>query len=657
MVSYQPRISFNSSKGPWTFDFTINGLESKFKRYAENSHNVQLLAVFWVSLLGDSPTDFDKPVSVVRAFASRLADDATGTIRSFASIYDRLTRSVIRASDGTLFIQEFISEFKNTPIFREYLEFTKTHSAVLFKYISTFLLFGKKVYFEDASFEAAALCDWLETERRLGGVEFVGDNMQDLAEIMGWIMQDFDDTLFLPKHGGGSVAEKARNITDKNKLLYNDEELTSLFARPFTIGPTIPYTSCESSTPSVQGLHKISRLTFVPKDIGKARSICMEPAILQFTQQAVRLWVEEAMAAKVGRHVPLHDQTKNQDLARYGSATGWVDTIDLSQASDSVHIDLVRRIFPPAMLPYLLGTRSTAVEMSDGRTQEIHKYAPMGSALCFPVQSAIYTAVVLYSSLVWRFGETAGSNLKIDRRVMYHYYEEVYADRGKYRLQPFSIYGDDIICDKRITHIVIETLQKLGFVVNGAKSFTGMSAFRESCGGYYLLGEDVTPLRAKLGPMKDTIPISTMDSVIELANRAKTCGYKTLNRTVIQAVLHYPISGARYGAGQTKNEILFTADQDASFALQHEKPMNRHLVLRSFDVLKPSRDTRYKWQRDELRSISPRPTRVQTLSSGDESYLHVVWWRSRLASITDSEISKRIPVSTGPVWRWTAQAG
>jgi hypothetical protein len=59
------------------------------------------------------------------------------------------------------------------------------------------------------------------------------------------------------------------------------------------------------------------------------------------------------------------------------------------------------------------------------------------------------------------------------------------------------VYGDDIIVPSEWYHLAVEGLTLSGFAVNDAKSFY-RGPFRESCGGDYLNGKDVVPVRLRL---------------------------------------------------------------------------------------------------------------------------------------------------------------
>lgn len=658
MAQYLPWVTFTSGGEKQVIKLDDEPYASNLLSYGDNSTNVELLVVLWASLLADSPVDSStKPVRLYRGFIRALTEDFLGTTKSYASLYDRLTTSCKLTESGVT-IDYFIDEFKGTPVFREYLAFYKTHDPKIFQYLSSFLVFGKKAYYEDPSFDVTAFRGWSEVEERLAGLTFDTTDhiLEDLREILAWVLRDFNDDVVLPKHGSGAVAEPgARTVAEKNNLLICDDIIAQLFNRPDQVIGLDPH---EFRGQSEMAKHRVSRLKFVPKDIGKSRSICMESSTLQWAQQGVRLWVEQALAATLGDHIPLHDQERNRELARYGSRSGTVDTIDLSSASDSVHMDLIRSIMPSSLLPYLEATRSKMVLFGESELIEVKKFAPMGSALCFPIQSLVYAAFVLYSSLRWRFGMTADLRDKLGVKAdgMQMLYNITYTPAARYRLEPFSIYGDDIICDTRITTTLIELLTRFGFTVNVSKSFTGDSAFRESCGGYYLNGVDVTPIRAKFGKVSRTLPMSTLAALIGLANRARAYGYFSLRKHLINICLYFPITGrVNREHLPVKNEILFTSDPNESLAILTDNPSNKHLKKRVYSPKLVRDDSSYHLQRDEVRSLTIGPDRTEYLSEEHDWYRHTVWWRSRLHSDDIVVTQQKIPTHVGPAWRWTSQ--
>lgn len=246
----------------------------------------------------------------------------------------------------------------------------------------------------------------------------------------------------------------------------------------------------------------------VPRDMFRGRVICMEPADYSFYQQEVMRWMYESMEnSTIRRFVDLKDQSRNREAALYGSAMLSLDTIDLSNASDSVSLDLVKAVFPRKWLYYLLATRSRRVKTLDGAEQEAVKFAPMGSATCFPTQCIIFTAIAILGYDAYRQGKQAGkyrptlSDIKSTIGWIGRDFDWTRSYTRK--AEPLFVYGDDIICDTRVTDNVITLLNSFGFVVNIGKSFTGSQSFRESCGIYAYEGNDVTPQLFRLRPLHE----------------------------------------------------------------------------------------------------------------------------------------------------------
>jgi hypothetical protein len=67
---------------------------------------------------------------------------------------------------------------------------------------------------------------------------------------------------------------------------------------------------------------------------------------------------------------------------------------------------------------------------------------------------------------------------------------------------PVYVYGDDIIVRSDFADTAIQVLESVGLRVNTNKSFVH-SLFRESCGGEYYNGWDVTPVRLRTLPDND----------------------------------------------------------------------------------------------------------------------------------------------------------
>lgn len=216
---------------------------------------------------------------------------------------------------------------------------------------------------------------------------------------------------------------------------------------------------------------RTSRVVFVPKTWKKLRGISAEPAVLQYFQQAVFASINASLQATPFRQViSLSDQEGSGEYALKGSRDGSLATIDLSSASDSVTLQLVKDIFGNTSLcRWLLATRSTHT-LIDNERLRISKFAPMGSACCFPVECLIFMGIVL-ATVAMKTGRLPN-------------------------LSKYLVYGDDIICPSVHAPDIIESLTDLGFSVNTDKTyFSGY--FRESCGVDAWHGHDVTPLKVK----------------------------------------------------------------------------------------------------------------------------------------------------------------
>jgi hypothetical protein len=297
---------------------------------------------------------------------------------------------------------------------------------------------------------------------------------------------------FKGSHGPGAVSERLGTNSrwnfstisvDADSLVGSEEfrpNWESLQNRPPTFG-TIP-----------------ARLEAVPKTAEKPRLISIEPSYNQFMQQSLLKKLRKGL--RDARSVCAFDsQDDNRMMAKNGSYNGSIATVDLSDASDRVSMALVEQLFgfSPAFLRYLRLSRSAFVQLPGGDLALLNKFASMGSALTFPVEAMVFTALVVTSicrgrgnfspSFVKNLG-TQGSGLRI--------------------------YGDDIILSVKDAPAAIAALELNGLKVNASKSFLS-GKFRESCGLDAFDGVDVTPayMRRNL-PRKrdDTSEITSLTS-------------------------------------------------------------------------------------------------------------------------------------------------
>lgn len=208
------------------------------------------------------------------------------------------------------------------------------------------------------------------------------------------------------------------------------------------------------------------RLSFVPKDARGPRAICTHPTNIMWIQQGQWRVLGSHIARTIGRNVCIPDQTVNADMATRGVSLGY-GTIDLSDASDRIPAGLVRLLFGEEVYHWLAATRATCVMYKGRKLCDLHMFAPMGSALCFPVESLVFYAIA--AATVERLG---GSR------------DDVY------------VYGDDIIAPSIYMEAVMEDLRWFGFIPNLSKSYW-KGFFRESCGNDVFIRRNITPLQVK----------------------------------------------------------------------------------------------------------------------------------------------------------------
>jgi len=205
------------------------------------------------------------------------------------------------------------------------------------------------------------------------------------------------------------------------------------------------------------------RLQFVPKNAKTYRSIVIEPLLNSFGQKGIGSFLKTRLALA---GIDTSDQTRNQELARQGSVTGSLATIDLSMASDTISKELVASLLPLDWFSFLSQFRTGKVEYR-GTLIELEKFSSMGNAFTFELETLIFYA------LAWSV-----------------------CDFLRLPTGWVSAYGDDIIVPSEAYTLLEWVLQVCGFSVNQNKSFSS-GPFRESCGADYWHGIDIRPYYQK----------------------------------------------------------------------------------------------------------------------------------------------------------------
>jgi len=286
--------------------------------------------------------------------------------------------------------------------------------------------------------------------------------------LLSSLFARFDPKDIYPRHGPGAVATKQKLWT---KYLW-----TNVSANITRMYPLDAYFFASSGAvcDNYMRFDRISeedlpaRVVLVPKDSRGPRLISCEPVDYQ--------WIQQGLGKAIVDHVEKHpltkwnvhytDQGPNQRGALLGSSTGRYATLDLNEASDRVSLSLVRLLFPPHITCALEACRSSSTVLPDGRILPLHKFAPMGSSLCFPILALT----------VWSILTAAAPDRDARESIL--------------------VYGDDVVVPTAFADEAIERLEALGLKVNREKSCTS-GFFRESCGVDAFKGKNVTPVRIR----------------------------------------------------------------------------------------------------------------------------------------------------------------
>lgn len=326
------------------------------------------------------------------------------------------------------------------------------------------------------------LVSFRNTDHELSLLDF-GENsnadlhhlIESMRRLIGRVLCNADPHDIRPYHGSGATACRTTNYDKWHKLRYYPRlDATFSYSDHFFYSPSHlidEYFKLENAEES----HPCARVVLVPKDSRGPRVISCEPAEYMYIQQGLMGKLYETLEAHplTSGQINFIDQTINRQLAQHGSIHDDLATIDLSEASDRVSWALVQKVFPPNWVDAFEACRSPRTLLPDGTVVELNKFAPMGSSCCFPVEALVFWACA-----------------KASTRNFVSLLHPKKCDTNVY------VYGDDIIIPSYLYDVVVKGLESIGLVVNAHKSFRS-GPFRESCGGDYHKGYDVTPVRIR----------------------------------------------------------------------------------------------------------------------------------------------------------------
>lgn len=348
--------------------------------------------------------------------------------------------------------------------------------------------------------------------------------------VCSFVLPGLDEVQdFKCKHGPGAVLE---GYTTNQKWSEVYHGLLDYDRRLCFIGYDLPASLLADRYYETDDLQDDSssacaRLVTVPKSCTALRTITVEPCLNQFVQQGLNTILRDHIAKDyVLKHsLTLDSQKPNQVLAVEGSLSGDWCTIDLSSASDRLSLQVVKTAFHfrPRFLKALLMCRTPTVKLGTDTELTMKKYAGMGNATTFPVQSIVFACLAI----------TAITQSEK------HLTSEKVRNAARY----VRVFGDDIIVKREHYQVVADWIHSFGLKINREKTFFDGN-FRESCGVDSYKGHDVTPIYLRYDPALTSTDPSAFASLVSTSNQLwMHCYYETSNflRKLCDKVRNLPL--------------------------------------------------------------------------------------------------------------------
>lgn len=316
-----------------------------------------------------------------------------------------------------------------------------------------------------------------------------------------------------PKHGPGAVADP------RGSLKYNfnawPRKLQQLFPWDFFATPDLGLFAYEEGMePNTNEYPSV--VLCVPKTQKGPRIICKEPIAHQWIQGGIQRFLEErVLATSIGQCIDFRNQAYSQAWAIDASTDGHLSTVDLSAASDRISTRLVEFLFggksDNSLLEALHASRSRYYTLN-GKYYRFRKFAPMGSACTFPVQSILFASLAALAICQTRnWGPS-----QLDRA-----FAEI------------RVFGDDIILPTDSIGVLYRALSSCGLKVNENKSYhTGL--FRESCGMDAYAGTDITP--AYVRRLYSSSRPSSLQAVVDASNNFFMKGFWHTSAALLKTI-------------------------------------------------------------------------------------------------------------------------
>lgn len=425
-----------------------------------------------------------KQSEFMKALWLDLIHDLTNEdVHYFFSVYFRSTDPLVLIEDAQR-VADYVLGIESVPRGNKFMLlydlYYDQHNASSIRKLLQLTRFPKR-YVPDE----APKTDFWETNRRIRDRHWSPTNyvISELRLIMADLLADYNVNYDEWSLTTGATYTVPREGSNYRRLL--EAELVD----PQLLGPTLatPLSNIIKSQrllgADLNGLHS-NRMQGVPKNWKSLRNIAIEWEYNNIRASSVASAIERCLPD----FVELHNQMRNYNLAKLGSVDNSISTIDLHAASDSVSRELCALILPTNVcydIEKVVAWNATDKKWSKNYHRTYFMMSTMGNRVTFPLESLIFSAVVLLAFKV------NGHKPTVSQRAM------------------TAVYGDDIIVPTEIAETTIDLLECIGFEVNRSKTFIGNEYFRESCGGEFYKGQQVSTIywpRKKIGLSKQYLP-------------------------------------------------------------------------------------------------------------------------------------------------------
>ena len=346
----------------------------------------------------------------------------------------------------------------------------------------------------------------LDPQFRGSNVWLLNATCRKIDRILGGFDIDelFDSGSFGP---GASTLVKGKDTSSVRKFREERQITSSLYQ---LLGPLFPSAYPlwyrDGRLAEIE-YRESSKVITVPKNAKTDRTIAVEPGL--------NVWFQKGLGKMIRRRLRwcglnLDDSGRNQSLAKAGSLSQQLATVDFSSASDTISKLVVKELIPPIWHTLLDSSRSRCYDLQ-GKISTFEKFSSMGNGFTFELESLIFYAAAIAVC------EKLGLNQN-----------------------DVSVFGDDVVLPVEGFQLFCDFTKFLGFTVNPRKSFS-KGYFRESCGSYYYAGCDVKPFFFRKALVDASRIYGFANSISDLSSRrvnnlGRDSRFRRLHITVLRTL-------------------------------------------------------------------------------------------------------------------------